>query len=181
MNPAMTHDSNLLDVAHAFAYGAHAGIDQRRKYTNEPYINHPAAVARTLAEHGFPEFVVAAGFLHDVVEDTKVTLDVIEHIFGSRIADLVMWVTDVSKPADGNRAARKDKDREHIAKAPAIAKSIKLADLIDNTFTIVTHDPEFATVYMREKRDLLTVLEDGHPQLYQRAKTQVELYFAGEY
>jgi hypothetical protein len=78
-------------------------------------------------------------------------------------------LTDVSKPTDGNRAKRKNMDREHIAKASLQAKTIKLADLIDNTRSIVEHDPKFAKVYLTEKALLLEVLREGDSFLWSMA------------
>lgn len=150
-------------IAHAatFAAKAHAAVAQVRKYTGEPYIVHPKAVAALVAEAGGDEAMVAAAWLHDVVEDTEVSLATLRDLFGDDVANLVFWLTDVSRPEDGNRVVRKEKDRAHIAQAPARAKAVKLADLIDNTASIVAHDPHFATVYLREKAVLLDVLSDA--------------------
>lgn len=65
---------------------------------------------------------------------------------------------------------RKAIDREHTAKASPAAKTIKLADLIDNTRSIVKYDPSFAEVYLREKAELLKVLTDGDQTLWSMAK-----------
>lgn len=157
----------LIEEARIFATAAHAG--QVRKYTNEPYIVHPERVAATLAELDFPAQVVAAAWLHDVVEDTPVTIGQIHDRFGSRVASLVYQVTDVSIGRPGNRAARKAMDRDHLANADADGQSIKLSDLIDNTSTILAHDPAFAKVYMREKEELYDLLTLGHPTLRERA------------
>lgn len=163
----------------ALNFAAKAHDWQKRKYTFEPYINHPIAVAKLVSEVTNNQSMIAAALLHDTVEDTWVTLDVIEREFGCYIAAWVEDLTDVSKPTDGNRAARKLIDLQHTAKALPPAKTIKLADLIDNTRSIVAHDPGFAVVYMNEKRQLLKVLkEGGDPILYARAKALVDDYFA---
>ena len=60
-------------------------------------------------------------------------------------------LTDISKPFDGNRKTRKEIDRRHLKFATPTAKTIKLADLIDNSKTIVKYDEKFAPVYMAEK------------------------------
>ena len=73
---------------------------------------------------------------------------------------------DVSRPKDGNRAVRKAKDRAHLARASAEGKSIKLADLVSNTRSIVAHDPNFSVVYLREKRALLPFLTEGDAGLF---------------
>jgi len=151
-----------------FAEKAHG--DQVRKYTGEPYIRHPEEVASLLLGVGIEDRdVLSAALLHDVVEDTTATLDDIRGSFGSRVAQLVSEVTDVSKPSDGNRRTRKAMDRDHLAKASPEGQSIKLADLISNSGSILAHDPDFAKVYLAEKRELLDVLIDGNPELYARA------------
>jgi hypothetical protein len=64
-------------------------------------------------------------------------------------------------------------DRQHSAAAPAAAQTIKVADLISNTRSIVAHDPGFAKVYLEEKRMLLEVLTKADPTLLNKAKEQV--------
>jgi (p)ppGpp synthase/HD superfamily hydrolase len=160
---------NLIEEAKAFAFAAHDEVGQTRKYTGEPYTVHVEAVANLVAEVTDDEEMIAAAYLHDTVEDTKVTREMVLLTFGARITSLVDDLTDVSKPTDGNRKVRKAIDRAHTAMASPDAKTIKLADLIDNTRTIVQYDPDFAKVYLREKADLLMVLQDGHPTLYARA------------
>lgn len=164
------HSTPSLAIrAMIFAKDAHALINHRRKYTGEPYILHPIAVAGIVNTVMHSEEMLAAAFLHDTVEDTRVEISDIREHFGNEVAELVGWLTDVSTPNDGNREARKKLDREHIAKAPAAAKTIKLADLIDNTHSIVSHDPKFAGVYLREKRALLEVLREGDSELWAQA------------
>lgn len=164
---------SLAETALAFAREAHGAIDQRRKYTNEPYIVHPIAVAELVRSVPHSEAMVAAAYLHDVVEDTPVTIEQVLAEFGQEVATLVGWLTDVSVPTDGNRAACKAIDLRHTAQAPPEAKTIKLADLIDNTRTIATRDPAFWQVYRREKAALLEVLREGDASLWKRARAQV--------
>lgn len=147
-----------LDNAIVFATSAHAG--QVRQYTGEPYIAHPLRVAQILVHH-YPnanDNMIAAAILHDTVEDTDATLDDIEANFGAKVRELVYWLSDVSRPEDGNRAQRKAMDLEHIAKAPFQAQIIKLADVIDNATTIVKHDGVFANVYLKEKERILDAM-----------------------
>ena len=165
---------DIVKKAQVFAIAAHAAVQQKRKYTGEPYIVHPAEVASIVAGvEGATFDMVAAAWLHDVVEDTGVTLTDIHINFGPEIAALVGWLTDVSRPEDGNRAKRKAIDREHTAQAPAEAQTIKLADLISNSRSIVQHDPEFARVYLEEKRLLLGVLTKGDAGLHAQASQYV--------
>ena len=161
--------SELEARARAFATEAHGAIDQRRKYTGEPYIVHPIAVAELVRSVPHTPEMIAAALLHDVVEDTPVTIEQIRAAFGEEVAELVDWLTDVSKPGDGNRRVRKHLDLLHTAKAPPAAKTIKLADLIDNTRTISRYDPSFWPVYRREKRALLDVLREGDAKLWAMA------------
>ena len=145
---------SMLDHnAMVFAMNAHNG--QFRKYTGEPYIVHCAGVVELVRKCVHTPEMVAAAWLHDTVEDCGVTLATIEEKFGAKVAALVEQLTDVSKPSDGNRAVRKAIDRAHTAKATWKAKTIKLADLIDNSRSIIERDPEFAKVYLAEKRLLL--------------------------
>jgi len=152
--------------ARAFAIAAHSAAGQVRKYTGEPYHVHPAEVAQIVTARGGDQAQICAAWLHDVVEDTAVTNELIETEFGKDVAELVGWLTDVSKPEDGNRAERKAIDREHTAQAPKRAKFVKLADLSSNTKSIVEHDAKFAKVYLAEKRLLLEeALFDADPVL----------------
>lgn len=164
----------MYEKALVFATTAHAAVGQQRKYTGEPYIVHPIAVAEIVKSVPHTPEMIAAALLHDVVEDTLVTIEEIEAQFGAKVAELVGWLTDVSKPEDGNRAKRKAMDRDHIAKAPPEAKTIKLADLIDNTASIKARDPDFWRVYKREKAALLNVLQEGDKSLLERAALQLE-------
>lgn len=150
----------------ALEYADRAHFGQTRKYTGEPYINHPMAVAAMVGRvEGVTDDMIAAAYLHDVVEDTSTRLYEIDRVFGSSVAELVFWLTDVSRPDDGNRAFRKKLDRLHISGAPPEAKTIKLADLIDNTRSISAYDPEFWAVYRKEKQALLEVLKEGDQML----------------
>lgn len=172
-----TMDQSGMDVvrkAQVYAMAAHAAVGQKRKYTGEPYIVHPAEVAGIVAGvDGATPDMVAAAWLHDVVEDTGCTFTDIHMAFGIDIATLVGWLTDVSKPEDGNRAYRKAMDRAHTAEAPAEAQTIKLADLISNSRSIMQHDPEFAKTYLEEKRMLLAVMTRGDAGLHSVASRYV--------
>lgn len=166
--------TSLEKRALAFATKAHDSIDQRRKYTGQAYIVHPTAVAEIVRSVPHTPEMIAAAYLHDVVEDTPVTIEEIEVEFGPRVKELVGWLTDVSKPEDGNRELRKSIDRQHSAEAPAAAQTIKLADLIDNTLTISKYDPTFWVRYRREKIALLAVMQRGDPTLWAIANEQVQ-------
>ena len=161
---------NTVERARVFATAAHAAVKQVRKYTFEPYIGHPAEVASIVATVPHTDEMLAAAWLHDTVEDTGVTIVDIQAEFGNEVAELVGWLTDVSTPEQGNRAVRKAIDREHTAMAPAAAATVKLADLIANSRSIMAHDPAFAKVYLEEKRMLLEVLTRGDATLMAQAR-----------
>ena len=96
------------------------------------------------------------------------------------MAELVENLTDISRLEDGNRKKRKELDRVHLSKALPDAKTIKLADLISNSSSILgSKDPEaiaFARVYVPEKKALLKVLKEGDQKLYELARIFVEQY-----
>ena len=164
---------NIVEKARIFATAAHAAVKQVRKYTGEPYINHPIHVMSIVKTVPHTDAMLAAALLHDTVEDTGVTFELIEQEFGSEVANLVSWLTDVSRPEDGNRAVRKHIDLEHTAQAPAAAQTIKLADLISNTSSIVKHDLNFAETYLKEKQALLQVLTKSDRTLLSWAQASV--------
>ena len=178
--------SELVLRAREFAKKAHESIDQRRKYTNEPYIMHPEGVVEILMSNGhISENILAAAYLHDTVEDTQVTTQDIEIEFGSEIAKLVEMLTDVSKPEDGNRAKRRAIDREHSALGSPDAQTIKIADIIHNTHDLATahpgmseddirHQLNFARIYLDEKEAHLNVLTQGDRNLWSKAMAQIQ-------
>jgi (p)ppGpp synthase/HD superfamily hydrolase len=168
---------DLVHSAALFATNAHK--DQKRKYTGEPYFFHCVEVANLVKEVGGSPEMIAAAFLHDTVEDCNVPLVDIFRVFGMMVGSLVENLTDISRPIDGNRRRRKEMDRQHTAGGSPDAKTIKLADLISNSRTIIPGDPNFAKVYMAEKRRLMEVLKEGHPTLYWRAERILLDYEAG--
>ncbi|ADU67430.1 metal dependent phosphohydrolase [Pantoea sp. At-9b] len=164
----MMRDS-LEDQARRYATQAHAEAGQRRKYTDEPYIVHPAAVVELVRSVTDDEAMLAAAWLHDTVEDTASTLEDIASRFGPRVAELVDMLTDSAQPQAKNRAARKLAHFRHTAQASPEAQTIKLADIIDNTRAIVQFDADFARVYLVEKQIQIQLLHEGDKHLWQQA------------
>jgi hypothetical protein len=162
--------SDLVERARNFATKAHQRIDHRRKYSKQPYQVHLEAVAKLVASVSDDPETIAAAWLHDTLEDTPATLGDIEEHFGVTVAELVEELTDVSRPGDGNRAKRKHLDRMHLAQASPRAKTVKLADLIDNCKDITRHDERFAKIYLAEMDRLLDVLGEGDPGLFDEAR-----------
>ena len=163
-NLGLTEDE-LTTVQRAELFAQQAHKDHQRKYTGDPYYVHLDEVRRIVKGAGGSEDMQAAALLHDTVEDTSVTSQDIMKEFGSKIAKLVVELTDISKPEDGNRAVRKAMDRDKLASASAEAQTIKYADLISNGKDIMQNDPKFAKVYMKEKADLLRVMTKGDSRL----------------
>ena len=119
-------------VERAIRYATEAHGDQKRKYTDEPYITHPIAVMEIVKTVAHTKEMLAAAVLHDVIEDTGRSYDDIYYYFGDIVADLVLGLTDVSRPDDGDRKFRKALDRQHLAEQDADVQTIKLADIIHN-------------------------------------------------
>lgn len=164
--------TSTVDRAIEFATIAHEG--QVRKYTGEPYVTHPIEVARIVGTVPHTTAMLVAAVLHDTVEDTDITLEDIERDFGAEVSELVYWLSDKSRPEDGNRKVRKAIDRKHIKAAPVKAQTIKLADIIDNTKSISEHDPDFWRVYRHEKIMLLDSMPKADATLMAIARQQVK-------
>lgn len=121
--------SPLIREALATATEAHAG-QIRNGAGGIPYIEHPKAVAALLAEHGWPEEVLAAALLHDVIEDSELTLDDLEERFGEPVTGLVGALSDNETIADWT--ARKEEHRERVSTAGPQALAIYGADKLTN-------------------------------------------------
>ncbi len=108
---------------------AHAG-QIRNGSGGRPYIEHPIAVAELLAEHGFPDEVLAAALLHDVVEESETEVDEIRARFGEPVGDLVEALTDAEEIQPYER--RKDVHRARVEEAGPDALAIYAADKLAN-------------------------------------------------
>ncbi|WP_166871799.1 MULTISPECIES: bifunctional (p)ppGpp synthetase/guanosine-3',5'-bis(diphosphate) 3'-pyrophosphohydrolase [unclassified Salinibacterium] len=126
-------DLALIERAYATAAKAHEG--QKRK-SGEPYITHPIAVAQILADLGIGAITVAAALLHDTVEDTDYTLDMLRDEFGDEIAMLVDGVTKLDKLKYGDSAQAETVRKMVVAMSKDIrVLVIKLADRLHNART----------------------------------------------
>jgi GTP diphosphokinase / guanosine-3',5'-bis(diphosphate) 3'-diphosphatase len=126
------HQDPISIVLAATAFAARKHRDQRRKDAEaSPYINHPIALADTLAnEAGIRDAtILAAALLHDTIEDTDTSLQELAAAFGAQVAAIVGEVTD---DKDLPKAERKRLQIEHAATISAQAKLVKLADKICN-------------------------------------------------
>lgn len=163
---------DIIRKSLVFATKYHKG--QKRKYTYEPYIIHPISVAEIVKTVAHTDDMICAALLHDVIEDTECTFEIISNEFNINICQMVEMLTDVSKKSDGNRFIRRQIDLAHTALSSPEAKTIKLADLIDNTKSIVGYDKNFAKIYLQEKLKLLEVLKEGDKTLWDHAKEIAE-------
>jgi len=170
-----------IERAQVFAHKAHDSIDQKRKYTGESYWTHTDAVASVVAKAGGSEDMICAAHLHDIIEDithlcpTVYNETVIRLKFGDNVANLVVELTDVftkEKYPTWNRAKRHAEEAKRLATISQDAKLIKICDLINNTESIVAHDPNFARIYLKEKFALLPIFVDCPSELLQRATEQ---------
>lgn len=143
----------------------HAGIE--RKFTGEPYIKHPIRVAEIIVGVGIVnQEVIAAALLHDCLEDENARGFVMpdSQIDANCNARVLRWVRLLTNTETGNRAQRKAAASKRIAAAPAEVRCIKLADIIDNCTGVTDHDPDFAEIYLREKRQMCAhILTTGVP------------------
>jgi guanosine-3',5'-bis(diphosphate) 3'-pyrophosphohydrolase len=129
----------LVSEAADLAARRHTGM-ARKGRGNEPYINHLAEVANLLAlvTDGADAELVAAGWLHDTIEDTEITREELAQKFGARVADIVAEVTDDMSLPKPQRQQKQIQDAPH--KSPG-AKLIKIADKISNIRARIVPQP----------------------------------------
>jgi len=125
---------NLIEKAIITATKAHD--KQYRKKTKIPYIIHPYAVGMILMKHGCTDEVVAAGLLHDTVEDTDLTLEDIEREFGSIVAEIVKGCSEPDKKLSWEE--RKEHTLLELKTASVDIRLVACADKIHNVRSI--HD-----------------------------------------
>lgn len=162
---------------------AHTYIGQRRKYSGVWYFRHTEAVHDTVMRFGGSRYQGAASYLHDYREDVVtylkahgkwIALWVFETIykilFPLVVRELVIELTDVYTSENypvkqnplWNRKWRKAQEAHRISKISDAAKEIKLADLYDNTSSIVNEDADFAITYLKEKHYVMKFLHGEH-------------------
>jgi GTP diphosphokinase / guanosine-3',5'-bis(diphosphate) 3'-diphosphatase len=154
----------IAKVLAAAEFAAFKHREQRRKgVRGSPYINHPLAVASTLATD---VDVLAAAILHDTIEDTDTTEAELERAFGPEVASIVVEVTDEKTQS---KALRKRMQIAHAPHLSAQAKLVKLADKIVNLRDIVARPPNWDLKRKQEYFDWAKQVVDGlrgvHPEL----------------
>jgi (p)ppGpp synthase/HD superfamily hydrolase len=174
---------DILQRVTEFATAAHG--EQRRKFVDEPYINHPVRVMQICREYNKPVEILVAALLHDVLEDTDTTAeeiyDFLLPLTGQRLSEaalnLTIELTDIytkAKYPAWNRRKRLAKEAERISTVSSSAQTIKYADIIDNSLDIHNSQDDFAAKFLQECRSLLKVLTKGDNDLRQRAIETVE-------
>jgi (p)ppGpp synthase/HD superfamily hydrolase len=161
--PSFVSELPITRSALEFAADRHTG--QRRDADRAPFILHPLEVAQLLRNRDYPDEVIAAGVLHDVIEDAGVGRSELEQRFGPRVADLVSAVTEPS--AEGSYRERKTRLREAVADADPDAIAIYAADKVAKlrelrmTLAVRPHDEAdpaklehyWASLELLERRD----------------------------
>lgn len=159
---------------------------QKRKYTHEPYVNHLVRVALMVKDYTHDSRMVMAALGHDLLEDTACTVaELYQFLTGISLHEmdsdyicfLVKELTDVFTSEaypQFNRKTRKEMEAARLYEISPEAQTIKYADLIDNTTSIVEHGGGFAKVYLKEKKKILAHMNKGNLKLYQIANSKVE-------
>ncbi len=168
---ARTHnpraDVALLERAYQVAATAHEG---QFRQSGDPYITHPVAVAQILADLGIGSTTLAAALLHDTVEDTDYTLDMLRNDFGDEIAMLVDGVTKLDKVKYGDSAQAETVRKMVVAMSKDIrVLIIKLADRLHNARTWGFVPPEKA------QRKALETLEIYAPLAHRLGISTIKL------
>ena len=151
-------DTSLICRAFEFAYQLHEG---QYRASGEPYIAHPVAVAGLLRDLGGSSVMIAAGFLHDVVEDTDITVEEIESRFGVEVRRLVEGVTKLSKFNFSSKTERQAENfrRMFLAMAADVRVIVvKLADRLHNMRTLEHLNPEKQRRIALETREIFAPL-----------------------
>jgi (p)ppGpp synthase/HD superfamily hydrolase len=134
-------DNSLVERALQIAIEAHK--DQRRKSDGSPYIAHPIMVAYSLLEQGFSQEVIAAGLLHDVLEDTPYPAEGIEKLVGKKVLDIVRAV---SYDETLTWEEKKDKYIETLRNSSIEAKAVSIADKIHNLRSLLDAHSRFGPI-----------------------------------
>ena len=151
-------DVDMVRRAYEYASAAHAG---QLRLSGDPYILHPASVALTLARMGFDEHAVAAGLLHDTVEDTDSSIDELDELFGEQVADIVDGVTkinmmtfDTKEEAQAENIRKMILSMAHDIRVPVV----KLADRLHNMSTLDFQKPYKQQRIAKETMDIYAPL-----------------------
>ncbi|APH05493.1 HD domain-containing protein [Bacillus weihaiensis] len=125
---------NLIRLAREFAFNAHQ--NQKRKVSGELYFTHVEQVAEIVKEAGFSKEIIAAGYLHDVLEDTDVTDQELGSLFGDKVLEYVLANTENKSLSWEERKAETIKKAKVL---PLEFKALIAADKLDNSRDLLLH------------------------------------------
>jgi (p)ppGpp synthase/HD superfamily hydrolase len=152
--------------------------DQKRKYIHTPYWTHCLSVAEIVSKFTTDGNAIEIALCHDLYEDTDCTSDDLFEAcreIGYSSSDALRIITGVGDLTDVytkesfssiNRKERKFKEAIRLGTNSSLIQSIKYADLIDNTSSIVEYDHDFAKVYLEEKKQILNCMRNGDVDLF---------------
>jgi (p)ppGpp synthase/HD superfamily hydrolase len=161
---SFARDLPLTQTAIAFAQERHG--DQIRPADRSPFLLHPLEVGSLLERSGYPDYVIAAAVLHDVLEDTGAGEADLESRFGQEVTELVALVSD--DPTISDEEQRKDDVRERVRRAGGYAPAVYAADKVSKVRELrmlmaTGLDQEQAEVKLRRYRRSLEMLEQTIP------------------
>lgn len=171
MNDLKLDDKQLMLLGFViFKHG-----QQKRKYTNKPYHTHLTSVANIVSK--FESGCIEIALCHDLFEDTDCTFKTLFKFMISigyevdfsynmckRVEELTDFYTKENFP-EYTRDKRKEMECKRLSTIDYISQTVKYADLIDNVSSIVEHDKEFAKIYLREKKNILSLMNNGNKNL----------------
>lgn len=171
-----------LNAIKAIAITAHEAVGQKRKYSDVPYYTHPVRVAELVKENGGTDVQIAAGYLHDVVEDTELTLESLSTVLVAtglggkdieEVVDLTRALTDKFAPHKGlNRKWRIAADIVRHRDDPNGAFwLVKHCDVFDNLRSIETEDKNFLPIFLTET----FMLFNATPKAYRETQVYRDL------
>ena len=150
--------------------------DQKRKYTGEPYWMHPLAVAEIVSK--YENGCIEVALCHDLYEDTGCDFSELYRAmvtigyklrFAYDVCTYVRELSDIYTRESYphlNREKRKILEAGRLGGISPLAQSVKYADLIHNTESIVKEDPKFSETYLPEKEFILKLMTSGNPKLF---------------
>jgi guanosine-3',5'-bis(diphosphate) 3'-pyrophosphohydrolase len=164
-----------LDLERALRWAAVQHHSQERRGSQVPYFEHVVAVAMILDRLGFPEAVLIAGLLHDVVEDTETPLEEVRSRFGNDVAEIVHYCSERKTDEQGEKRPwldRKTEHLEHLEQAPLAARAVVLADKLHNLLSI--------QLDLHEGRPVWSSFNAGREQVLWYYRTMIDRYGQGD-
>ena len=177
-------DKNVIEKAYRLMLKAHG--QQKRKTDNSPYVIHPLMVAKKLAQLDFPDAVIAAAMVHDVLEDSDVTEQTLRQELGDEVVDIIL---PLSEDKSLEWEERKKRYLEDVKNASIESKAVAIADKIHNLESLLASykdlGPNIWTKFNRGRdqkinfeKQMLQAFKDSwdHPMIaeYEKLLEQVE-------